>query len=590
MSREIDMREKKLMAPCFARETRVYEKRRPDRRCYAPSRHIRELLGEVYLFGTASALYDSKGNIVGAIESIRDISERRRVEEALLRAEEKYRSIFENAMEGIYQTTPDGHFISVNPAFAQILGYDSPEELLHTIMDISQQLYANPKHRVELLRLLIEQGKVSRFETQFYRKNGSIAWITLNVRAVRDTSGQIIYLEGSAEDISERKALEARLFQVQKMEAIGTLAGGIAHDFNNILAPMIGYSELALQNIPAGTQVYQNIEQVIRSGLRAKDLVKQILTFSRKTEQKYGPVQVSLLVKETLQMLRSTLPSTIEIHRDIDRDTTSSSIIADPTQIHQVLMNLCTNAAHAMRETGGVLSIALAKVNIGSTPGAGIPDLEDGSYLRLSVSDTGHGMDEKIRQRIFDPYFTTKGQDEGTGLGLAVVYGIVKGLSGGITVSSNPGVGTTFQVFFPITETSDTASLAVPGRLPTGKGRILVVDDEKHVVEMLKEMLEQLGYEVALRYSSADALGAFQAQPQRFDLVITDQTMPHMTGTDLAKEILKIRPDIPIILCTGFSANLDEAKARKMGIKALLMKPVPLQQLAEKIHEVLNQK
>jgi PAS domain S-box-containing protein len=544
--------------------------------------------GEAYLFGKASALFDSKGNIVGAIESIRDISERRRAEEALVQAEEKYRGIFENAMEGIYQTTADGRFIDVNPAFAHILGYDTPEDVLNTITDISRQIYVNREHRAQLLRLLIEQDKVPRFEAQFYRKDGSVASVTLNVRAVRDKSGQIAYLEGSAEDISDRKALEARLVQVQKMEAIGTLAGGIAHDFNNILAPIIGYSELALQEIPADTLLHGKIEQVLLSGFRAKDLVRQILTFSRKTEQERGPVQVGILIKETEQMLRSTLPSTIEIRRNISQNATYGTVMADPVQIHQVLMNLCTNAAHAMREKGGVLSIALAKVDIGSNFRPDIPGLEDGPYLRLSVADTGHGMDEEVLQRIFDPYFTTKGPDEGTGLGLAVVYGIVKDLSGGITVLSNPGEGTTFQVFFPMSAPGDSISTAVSGRLPTGEGRILIVDDEKHVVEMLKEMLEQLGYEVTLRYSSVDALGAFQAQPHHFDLVITDQTMPQMTGMNLAKEILKIRPDIPIILCTGFSAMVDEEVAGKIGIKVLLMKPVALRKMAEEIHKLLT--
>jgi PAS domain S-box-containing protein len=511
------------------------------------------------------------------------------VEEALIQAEEKYRSIFENAIEGIYQTTLDGRCISVNPAFAHMLGYDSQENAVNMITDISRQIYVNPEHRTQLLSLLSKQGKVSKFETQFYRKNGSIAWVALNIRAAHDRTGRISYLEGTAEDISERKTLEARLLQVQKMEAIGTLAGGIAHDFNNILAPIIGYCELALKEIPADTRLYRNIEQVLQSGWRAKDLVKQILTFSRKAEQNRGPVQVSTLVKETQKMLRSTLPSTIEIRSDIDRDAINSTVMADPTQIHQVLMNLCTNAGHAMLEKGGVLSITLAKVGIDSTSGAETLELEDGTYLRLSVSDTGHGMGEEVKRRIFDPYFTTKGPDEGTGLGLAVVYGIVKELSGGITVSSKPGAGTTFQVFFPITEISETASVTLTDRLPTGHGRILVVDDEKYLVEMLKEMLEHLGYEVTARYSGADALGAFRAQPERFDLVITDQTMPHMMGTDLAKEMLKIRPDIPIILCTGFSARVDEVRARNMGIKAFLMKPVALQQLAEEVHKLLDQ-
>ncbi|MHC1729102.1 MAG: PAS domain S-box protein [Syntrophobacteraceae bacterium] len=543
--------------------------------------------GEAYLFGKASALFDPKGTLVGAIESIRDVTERRRVEEALLRAEEKYRSIFENAMEGIYQSTLDGRFISVNPAFAHMLGYDSPEEVLHTITDIAHQLYVKPQQRVELLHLLAEQKMVHRFETRFFRKDGSIAWITLNIRAAHDKTAHDSYLEGTAEDVSDRKALESQLVQVQKMEAMGTLAGGIAHDFNNILAPIIGYSELALREIPADTRLYFNIEQVLRSGRRAKNLVRQILTFSRKTEQECMPVQVSLLVEETYQMLRSTLPSTIEIRPDIDGEAIYSTVSANPTQIHQVLMNLCTNAAHAMRENGGVLSISLTKADIDSAL-TEIPGLKDGSYLNLSVSDTGHGMSEEVRQRIFDPYFTTKGPDEGTGLGLAVVYGIVRGLSGGIMLSSAPGEGTTFQVFFPITETSEKASAIVSKRLPTGNGHILVIDDEKYVAEMLKEMIEQLGYEVTSRSSSADALGAFQAQPERFDLVITDQTMPHMTGIDLAKQMLKTRPDIPIILCTGFSTMIDGSIARKIGIKAFLMKPITLQQLAEEIHKQLN--
>lgn len=550
--------------------------------------HFPSLKGsEAYLFGKAGALFDSKGNIVGAIESIRDISERRRVNEALVRAEEKYRGIFENAMEGIYQTTPDGRCISVNPALAHMLGYDSPEEVLKTITDISQQVYANPRHRADLLSLLAKQDRVHKFETQHRRKDGSIGWIALNARAVRDESGQIIYLEGAAEDISERKALEARLFQVQKMEAMGTLAGGIAHDFNNILALIIGYSELALHEIPRDTGLYRKVEQVLRAGDRARDLIKQILTFSRKAEQKRAPVQISALIRETIQLLRSTLPSTIEIQLNIDENTSNSTVMADPTHIHQVLMNLCTNAAHAMREKGGVLSIALTEANIGGASGERIPGLEEGPCLRLMVSDTGHGMNEEVRRRVFDPYFTTKGPDEGTGLGLAVVYGIVKNMSGGITVFSKPGEGAEFQVFFPIADTVETASTPRAESLPTGNGRILVVDDEKYVAEMQKAMLEQLGYETTVRFSGVEALKDFKDQPERFDLVVTDQTMPHMTGADLARQLLKIRPDIPIVLCTGFSARIDEAGARKLGIKAFLMKPVALQRLAEEVHRLL---
>lgn len=528
------------------------------------------------------------GSYHGRVWYFRDISERKRMEEALARAEAKYRGIFENALMGIFQSNPEGGFLRLNRALAGILGYDSPEDVLSTVTDISRQLCVNPERHLELLRLVEEREMLEDFEVQFFKKDRSTAWVTLNIRAVRDENGGIIFLEGTAQDVTEKKSLRAQLTQAQKLEALGTLAGGIAHDFNNILTPIIGYSELALREIPSDTPLYRNLEQVLRSGNRAKDLVRQILTFSRKAEQRRGPVRVSILINETIQMLRSMLPSTIDIRHDIDSEVNYSSVMGDPTQIHQVLMNLCTNAAHAMREKGGVLTIALAKVDIDSTTGAEIPGLEDGPYLRLSVSDTGHGMDEEARQRIFDPYFTTKGPDEGTGLGLSVVYGIVQGLSGAITVASNPGQGATFHVFFPTTETSAATSAPSPRRPPTGNGRILVVDDEKYVGEMLTEMLEKLGYEVVARYSSSGALEVFQEQSERFDLVITDQTMPHMTGTDLAKEMLGIRPDIPIILCTGFSSVVDEATAREIGIKAFLMKPVALQKLAEEIHGLLN--
>jgi PAS domain S-box-containing protein len=517
-----------------------------------------------------------------SVASLLDITDRKR-------AEEKYRSIFENAIEGIYQSTPDGRFLSVNPAFARIIGYDWPEEVLHTITDISRQLYANPKDRADLLRLLEEEGTVKDFETRFLRKDKSAAWVTLNVRTVRDNSGKLAYLEGTAEDITDHKILKAQLNQAQKLEAIGTLAGGIAHDFNNILAPIIGYSELSLNSVPENSRLHHNMEQILLSGNRAKELVKQILTFSRKTAQEPKPVQVSLLMKETLKFLRSSLPSTIEIRQDLDVGAIQSTVMADPTQIHRVLMNLCTNAAHAMREKGGVLSITLKNEDVESGARTEIADLEPGAYLRASVADTGHGMNEAVRQRIFDPYFTTKGPSEGTGLGLAVVYGIVKNLSGGIAVCSKAGEGTTFDVYFPRTKTIQAPAVDVPVSLPMGKGLALLVDDEKSIVDMLKHMLESLGYEVVERYSSPGALQAFKAHPESFDLVITDLTMPHMTGLALAREILTIRADTPIILCTGFSEAIDEDRIKVLGIQALLMKPISLHDLSVAVSKILAQ-
>ena len=545
--------------------------------------------GEVYLRGTASALFDSKGNVVGAIESIRDITERKHMQETLVEAEAKYRGIFENSVMGIFQVTPEGRFLSLNMASARILGYDSPEEALNTISDISRQLYVNPAHRYEAIRQMDERGMAQDFEMQVFRKDKSVAWITINSVAVHDINGKIIRMEGTAQDITERKRLASQLNQAHKMEAIGTLAGGIAHDFNNILMPIIGYAELSLNAVPKDSRLHHNMEQILLSGNRAKELVKQILTFSRKTEQEHRPVQVSLLVKETIKLLRSSLPSTLEIRQDIDEGAIYATTMADPTQIHQVLMNLCTNASHAMRGKAGVLSITLENVDIDSVAISEVPDLAPGPYLRLSVSDTGHGMDEAVRQRIFEPYFTTKGPSEGTGLGLALVYGIITSLSGGIAVFSEPGQGATFDVYFPRTKTLQAPMVEALEPLPIGKGLVLVVDDEKPIVDMLKEMLECLGYDVAERYGSYDALQAFRSRADSFDLVITDLTMPHMTGIDLAREILKIRPDTPIILCTGFSEAVDENWTKRVGIKGFLMKPIDLRDLATTVNKILFQ-
>jgi CheY-like chemotaxis protein/anti-sigma regulatory factor (Ser/Thr protein kinase) len=372
------------------------------------------------------------------------------------------------------------------------------------------------------------------------------------------------------------------------MEAIGTLAGGIAHDFNNILAPIIGYTELSLNMVSEDSRLGHNMKQVLLSANRAKDLVNQILTFSRKTKQERKPVQVSLIVKETLKLIRSSLPTTINIRQSLHVDTLDSTTMADPTQIHQVLMNLCTNAAHAMRAEGGTLTVILENVEIGPDSARVSPEMEPGPYIWLSVADTGYGMAEAVKRRIFDPYFTTKGPSEGTGLGLAVVYGIVKDLSGAIGVSSKPGKGTTFDVYFPRTKKIPSSATDLPEPLVTGHGRVLVVDDEKSIVDMVKEMLETLGYEAVPRYSSVDALEAFRGRPESFDLVITDMTMPHMTGIGLAKEILMIRRQIPIILCTGFSDTVDGDKIKLLGIKELLMKPVSMRDLAMAVSKLLD--
>jgi PAS domain S-box-containing protein len=542
--------------------------------------------GTVRTVITKKSLYTDKARNKFIVGVIRDISERKRAEDALKQAEEKYRDIFENSVTGIYQITMEGRFLRVNMAIADILGYDSPEELSNEISDF-KRFYVYPERRSELLHLIKEHGSVREFEVEFFRKDKTVVWASLNVRAVRNSTGEIAYMEGTAIDITDSKLLRARLDQAQKMEAIGTLAGGIAHDFNNILAPIIGYTELSLNSVPKDNRLSHNMSQVLLSAVRAKDLVNQILTFSRKTQQERKPVQVSLILKETINLIRSSLPTTINIRQSLHQDALNSMTMADPTQIHQVLMNLCTNAGHAMRDSGGTLTVTLKNVEIGPDSPRVSLEMETGPYIRLSVADTGHGMDEAVKQRIFDPYFTTKGPDEGTGLGLALVYGIVKDLSGAVTVSSRLGKGTTFDVYFPRTGTTPSPT-AVSKRLPTGHGRILVVDDEKFIVDMVKEMLENLGYEVVPRYSSPGALETFKSMSHSFDLVITDMTMPNMTGIDLAREIFAIRPCTPLILFTGFSQTVDENQLKSLGVKELLMKPVSMSDLAVAVDKVLN--
>jgi len=394
---------------------------------------------------------------------------------------------------------------------------------------------------------------------------------------------------GISRNITERKKLETRVRQAQKREAIGTLAGGIAHDFNNILGAIMGYTDLALTNHTMDDHLRRYIERVHQAGERARDLVKQILTFSRQTEQERKPVQVAPIMKEVLKLLRSSLPTTIEIHQDLSTPPGGNVVLADPTQIHQVLMNLCTNAAHAMRAKGGILTVIMSEVEVDANLIVQCPDLKPGSYVKLSVSDTGHGMDSAVMERIFEPYFTTKAPGEGTGLGLAVVQGIVKGYGGSISVFSEPGCGTTFHVFLPrIKEKRAPETEAIEG-LPTGRERILFVDDEEALVNLGKDMLEFLGYTVTAKMDSLEALEIFRAEPKAFDLVITDMTMPKLTGMELSRECMAIRPDIPCIICTGFS-EMNENLIKDTGICEVVLKPFITSKIAKTIRKVLEKK
>ncbi|MCP4337705.1 MAG: response regulator [Desulfobulbaceae bacterium] len=388
------------------------------------------------------------------------------------------------------------------------------------------------------------------------------------------------------ENITERKELEVRLQQSQKMEAIGTLAGGIAHDFNNILSAILGYAEMAKDDSQPESTVAKDLDKVLEAGNRAKDLVQQILSFSRQGEVESIPLQPVSIVKEAIKMLRPSLPTTIEINQNIA--STTSPIFADPTQIHQILMNLCTNAFHVMEETGGKLEISLKEVILSSEDLFQEPNIEPGTFIQLSVCDSGPGLTPDIKARIFDPYFTTKETGKGTGMGLAIVHGIVNSYGGFISLYSELGEGTAFHVFLPVIEKEVLAEIEVVEQIPVGEDRILFIDDEEILAEMGKDMLERLGYHVTVRNNSIEALETFQNQPDQFDLIITDQTMPGMTGADIARRMIQIRPDIPIILCTGYSTIMSEEKAKSMGIKEFALKPLSKKDIAVLIRKVLD--
>jgi len=421
--------------------------------------------------------------------------------------------------------------------------------------------------------------------TMHYPKLGKSALVTFS--PAMDENGELEHFVHTAKDITQQKKLENELIQAHKMEAIGTLAGGIAHDFNNILAAILGYSEMVKDDLPVGSHTRNDINQVISAADRAKELVRQILTFSRKGVETSEPLQLELIIKDTLKLVRASLPTTVEIQESITPDC--GSILANSTNIHQVLVNLCTNAFHAMKEEQGIITVKLAPLELTRREVMHETGVSEGSFVELTVRDNGCGMDKNTISRIFEPYFTTKEVGKGTGMGLALIHGIVQSCGGFIKIKSDLGRGTAFHVYFPaITEKSVAVQGGQAKSFPGGDERIMAVDDEKIIASMYQGTLSRLGYTVTTYNSSEEALEVFRSSPDSFDLIITDQTMPNLSGTELTRKILQIRKKIPVILCTGYSTMVSEEKATEVGVDRFVMKPVSRSDLATVVREVLD--
>jgi two-component system, cell cycle sensor histidine kinase and response regulator CckA len=516
-----------------------------------------------------------------------EISERQSAEDALRESEQRYRQLVEDLPVGLFRVAPreEGAFLMVNPAFVRMFGYQSKDQV--TVQSV-QELYRFPEMRKHVMEMLRAEQSLQGLEVAFKKCDGSPLVGLVTAHVVLDSNAAPLYIDGIIEDITARKRLENQIRQRQKMEAIGTLAGGIAHDFNNILASIFGFAEAAKLQYAKGGPIEAHLDEILSGGLRARSLIKQILAFSRQTEVAKGSTAIVPILKETIKFLRASLPALIEIRLIVH--VQEVLVWADPTQIHQVLMNLCTNAAHAMKFHGGLLEVTLDEVSVDNAAVLHYGDIKAGTYVRLTVSDEGHGIDQEYIERIFEPFFTTKERGEGTGMGLAVIHGIVNDMGGAIHVTSGPGKGSVFQVLLPRHEGPPSPSQAALPMPAEGRGNILFVDDEKGFLASGKEILEQIGYGVTTAANGQEALAAFAADPHKFDLVLTDLVMPKMTGLDLTQRLRKLRPDIAVVLCTGFSDNIMTINKEVVGITDVVMKPLLAGELTGAIERAMKRK
>lgn len=515
------------------------------------------------------------------IESFIDISALKKAEADLRKSEARYRRFFEEDITGNSLTTADGRIVDCNAALARIFGYDSADEIKgHSI----QEFYPAETDRTKLIKQLRKKKKLESVEVKLVHRNGHLLYCIANLIGQFGPDGELNEVNTYLFDDTKRVQLENDLRQAHKLEAIGTLAGGIAHDFNNILSGIMGYTEIALYELPESSSPAKRLRKVLQATQRARDLIEQILTFSRQSESDPRPIEIYPLVREVLKLMRAILPATIDIQAPCQGAFT---VIADPVQVHQVIMNLCTNAGYAMKQTGGTLTVSLGQESLTESFTGRYPKVKPGEFVRISVEDTGEGIPAAVMDRIFDPFFTTKKKSAGTGLGLSVVHGIVSKLGGAITAASASG-GSRFDVYLPSAMKEIEALVPQPESVPLGTETIVLIDDEEFQVDVVKQMLGKLGYQVTGFTDSLQALDYLMHDGIGVDLVITDMTMPRLTGLALTEKLLKAMPDLPVIICTGYSEEITPEKAFAMGIRGFMPKPILLQELARKVRDVLE--
>jgi PAS domain S-box-containing protein len=561
-------------------ENEINERKNTKKKLLKKNQQIEEIVQK-----RTSALRNSNKKLIAQIE------ERKQAENALHESRKKYRYLANTLPQVVFEVDAKGTLTFVNRIAFDFFGYSKDD--FEKGLNIIQMIMAEDHERVMANIGRLQSGlNVNGAEYRAIRKDGSTMPIAVHASPIihenefMGFNGIVIDLTDQKTAEEEKNRLQVHFQRAQKMDAIGTLAGGIAHDFNNILSAIIGYTELSLDEIDKDSEIEYNLTAVLAAGERAKALVNQILAFARQSDENLQPTQVDTVAKEVLKFIRSSIPATIDIRQNI---TSDAPIMGNPTQIHQIMMNLCTNAAYAMQADGGVLGVDLKDTFIDRRAGKAATGLKPGNYIELMVSDTGTGISPETIGTIFDPFYTTKPVGEGSGMGLSVVHGIVESYGGKITVVSELKKGSVFTVYLPITPKRISSHPDEMETLPAGTERVLFVDDETSIAEMAGMVLERLGYQVTTRTSSVAALNFFSTKANDFDLVITDMTMPGMTGDKLAVELMKIRADIPVILCTGYSKNISDETAKKLGIKAFAYKPIVRAHLAKTVRKVLDE-